>query len=574
MSEDCEALWLKNYGSVPHHLTYDTGSMYGMVHKIAEAYPRYPATFFMGGRVNYDELDRRILLTARALLAAGVRPGERVLICLPNLPQTVHCFYALNRIGAVAAMLHPLATAGDIQRSANIVRCRTAIVLDLFLDKFAGVTADGAPLRIICVHVSTELRGVKRAAYRLLRERKAVQAQRRIPVLDWPDFMAGAARVPELPPDGGGADDPAVVIFTGGSTGTPKGALLSNLNLNAMALQTVEAGNAITEQGSTMLAIMPMFHGFGLGVGVHTALGNGGASILIPRFTPKSYIQNLRWDKPNYIAGVPALFDAMIREPSARGLDLSFLKGVFSGGDAMTPDQHRRVNEFLDAHGSPVHVREGYGLTESVSANCLTPEDQYREGSIGVPYPDVYFKIVKPGTAEEVPVGREGEICISGPSVMLGYVDQPQETADALRRHSDGRVWLHTGDLGRMDGDGYFYFIQRIKRIIVTNGYNVYPSQVEQVLEAHPLVDRCCVVGVPDEHRGQRVQAYIQLIRGTAPSDEVRRDLSAYISHAVAAYAKPRDLFFTDELPTTLVGKVDFYRLSHQGADSQGEAES
>jgi long-chain acyl-CoA synthetase len=244
--------------------------------------------------------------------------------------------------------------------------------------------------------------------------------------------------------------------------------------------------------------------------------------------------------------------------------DLSCLKGIFCGGDTLTVELKRRFDKFLDEHNGRIHIREGYGTTECVTASCLTPIHLAKEGSIGQPLPDMYYKIVKVGTEEEVPYGEEGEICIAGPTVMLGYLNQPEETEKTLRRHADGLLWVHTGDLGVMDSDGFVYFRQRIKRMIITNGYNVYPSQLENILDAHEYVQVSCVIGVPDPIRMQRVKAFIVLKTGIEPTDETKEKIMAYCRKNIAKYALPREIEFRDSLPKTLVGKVAYRLLEEE----------
>ena len=246
------------------------------------------------------------------------------------------------------------------------------------------------------------------------------------------------------------------------------------------------------------------------------------------------------------------------------GADLSCLKGVFSGGDSLSVELKKRFDRFLYDHKATIQVREGYGTTECVTASCLTPVNSYREGSIGFPFPDTFYKIVKPGTQEEVPDREEGEICISGPSVMLEYLHHPEETAQTLQTHPDGRRWVHTGDLGSMDEDGYIYFKQRIKRMIITSGYNVYPSQLENILDAHELVQMSCVIGVPDPYKMQKVKAFVMLKPGIAPSEERKQELLAYCRKNIAKYAMPYDIEFRETLPKTLVGKVAYRELEEE----------
>ena len=264
----------------------------------------------------------------------------------------------------------------------------------------------------------------------------------------------------------------AVILYSGGTSGYPKGIMLSNLNFNALALQSIEACGCLKE-GYKVLSIMPIFHGFGLGICIHTVLNFGGCAIILPQFSAKTFHKLLKKYKPNVIAGVPTLYEALINNKKMQRMNLSYLKCVISGGDSLSVNLKKKLDKFLQEHGTDIQVREGYGLTECVTGSCLTPTNFYKEGSIGIPYPDTYYKIVKPGTDEEVLCNEDGEIVISGPSVMIGYLKAREETNKTIRKHNDGLMWLHTGDLGCMDEEGFVYFKQRIKRMIVSSGYNI-----------------------------------------------------------------------------------------------------
>lgn len=268
--------------------------------------------------------------------------------------------------------------------------------------------------------------------------------------------------------------------------------------------------------------------------------------------------------KPHFIAGVPTIFEALLHIPSLDGVDLSFLLGMFCGGDSLSVELKKKIDLFLKEHGASIQIREGYGLTECVTASCLTPKDIYHEGSIGIPFPDTEYRIVKPGTDEDLPFGEEGEIILTGPTVMLGYLNNPKETESVLRTLSDGRTWLYTGDLGYMDEDGYVYFRQRIKRLIITNGYNVYPGQIENIIDACPEVAYSCVIGVKDPRRMRRVKAYIVPKEGVTPDKDCEKRIMEYLSRHVARYALPREIEFRKELPKTLVGKVAYRLLEEE----------
>ncbi|MCL2227964.1 MAG: AMP-binding protein, partial [Oscillospiraceae bacterium] len=316
--------------------------------------------------------------------------------------------------------------------------------------------------------------------------------------------------------------------------------------------------------GYKMLAILPIFHGFGLGVCIHTALITGATTLLIPQFSLKTYAKLLQKYKPHYIAGVPTLYEALLRMPNIEKLDMSQMEGIFCGGDTLTVELKSKVDAFLKARGSKEQIREGYGMTESVSANCLTPRNFHKVGSIGIPYPDMYIKIINPGTQERLPYGEEGEIAISGPTVMKGYDNNEEETAQTLQTHEDGRTWLHTGDLGMMDEEGFLYFRQRIKRLIISSGFNVYPSQVENVIEQHESVQISCVIAVPDDFHMQKIKAFIVLREGQEPTEQTKASIIEHCKKNITKYAMPREFEYRKELPKTLIGKVAYLELEKE----------
>ncbi len=558
-----KAPWLEHKDAeVPATLTYSTLTMCGRVEEMVRKYPDFIAYEFMGKETTYAQMWEKINHVARSLKAIGVREGDRVTICMPNAPQTVCMFYAVNMVGAIANMVHPLSAESEIAFYLRDSASVAAITLDQFYPKFEHVRKAVDLPYLIVTSVADELKPAMALGYKLTEGRKNSRVPKKGGVLLWKEFLKRGEhleiyRVPRKD------TDPAAVLYSGGTTGTTKGILLSNRNFNALAAQIV-ATNPFFKPGHKMLAIMPMFHGFGLGVSIHSMLANGGECILIPRFTPKTYAQLLKKYQPNLIAGVPSLFEALLRIPEMKGVDLECLKGVFSGGDSLSVELKKRFDQFLHDHGCKVGVREGYGTTECVTASCLTPIHKEKEGSIGIPFPDTYYKIVEPGTENEVPYGTEGEICLAGPTVMLEYVNQPEETANTLRRHADGYTWVHTGDLGMMDEEGFIYFRQRIKRMIVTNGYNVYPSQLENVLDGHEYVHLSCVIGVPDPIKIQKVKAFVVLKPGYVPTSSCKQELLDYCRKHIARYAMPYDIEFREELPKTLVGKVAYRILEEE----------
>ena len=575
MSQALSAPWLNFYGDMPKTIQYPHKTIFEMIQDAARKHPNNVAYEFQGKETTYKEFVARIELTAKSLLAMGIQKGDRVTVCMPNTPQGVDMFYACNRIGAIANMIHPLSAPGEIAFYLNFSHSKVILTVDMFYYKVAETLPElKEPCKIIVARIQDELPPALKVGYALTKARKI----KKLPAKSgdyiwWNDFIAkGRASKEKLPRDMGRYDEGCAILYSGGTTGTTKGILLSNLNFNALALQTIAASGYYPDiSDMKMLSVMPLFHGFGLGIGIHTALIGGATCILVPQFNVKIYADLLMKKKPNLIPGVPTLFEALLRAEKLENADLSFLRGVFSGGDSLSIELKKKVDAFLTAHNSPVQIREGYGTTECVTASCLTPFNMYREGSIGIPFPDTYYKIVKPGTTEEVAPNMDGEICISGPTVMLGYVDNPQETADTLRRHADGRIWLHTGDLGFMDRDGFIYFRQRIKRMIITSGYNVYPSQVENIIDSHEKVLLSCVVGVKDPYKMQKIKAFVVPKPDIEPSDALKDELMTYLRAKVAKYSMPYDIEFRTELPKTLVGKVA-YRILEEEANELEEA--
>ena len=566
MSEkEVKAPWLPHMGNVPAHLEYPEGSMYDAVEAVAKAYPNNVAFDFMGKSTTYRQLIQEIQRCARALKTIGVRENDCVTIAMPNCPQATYMFYAVNLVGGICNMIHPLSAEKEIEFYLNESKSVTVITLDQFYNKFEAVRQNTGVVNIILARVKDALSKPVKAGYMLTEGRKIQKIPDDAPVIRWKDFLRlGRACFWNYKVERK-ASDPAVILYSGGTTGKTKGILLSNRNFNALGRQVI-AANPMFRPGDKMLAAMPLFHGFGLGVCVHTMLSSGGRCILVPRFTAQSYAKLISKYRCNFIAGVPTLYEALIRIPDMKNADLSCLKGVFSGGDSLSVELKKKFDKFLYDHKATVQIREGYGTTETVTACCLTPTHISKEGSIGIPFPDTYIKIVKPDTDEELPYGEEGEILLAGPTVMQEYINHPEETARTLRTHDDGLTWVYTGDLGYMDSDGFIYFKGRAKRMIVSSGYNIYPGQIENILDAHEKVHMSCVIGVPDPYKMQAVKVFLMLKPGVEANDATKEEIMAYCRKNIAKYALPREIEFRDELPKTLVGKVAYRQLEEEEA--------
>lgn len=555
------------------HLEYPELTMFQMVERMAKEFPNGPAYEFYGTKTSYQAFLHRIERAARAFLTLGIERDDAVTICMPNTPQALDCFYALNRIGAVANMVHPLSACNEISFYLNLSQSKAILTVDMFYEKVEQALKEvDHPVTILVARMQDELNPILSTLYTIKKGKDYLKFPNSDHAFLWKTFLKRGDGNIQLPESVYDTKHTSVILYSGGTSGTPKGICLSDLNFNACAMQAKEAIGVEFGYGLTMLSCMPCFHGFGLGINLHTVLIHGACCILMPSFTSKSYANMLAKKKPNFIAGVPTIFEALLHMPQLDGVNLGFLQGMFCGGDSLSVELKKKVDTFLKEHGSSIQIREGYGLTECVTASCLTPKDVYKEGSIGLPFPDTFYCIVKPGTDEEVPRGEEGEIILTGPTLMLGYLNNEKETAETLRTLPDGRTWLYTGDLGYMDEEGYIYYRQRIKRMIITNGYNVYPGQIENVIDSCPEVSYSCVIGVKDPRRMQKVKAYIVLKDGVVGDDACKERIMTTLQHNVAKYALPREIEFRSELPKTLVGKVA-YRMLEKEANHEENME-
>ena len=550
--------------NIPLKLDYYDGTMYEAVEKIAKQYPNNVAFDFMGRSTTYKKMIDQINKCAKALRTIGIRENDCVTIAMPNCPQAIFMFYAVNLVGGIANMIHPLSAEKEIEHYLNVSNSVLAITLDQFYNKFENIRENTNVVNIIIASIRDELSRPIKAGYMLTEGRKIKPIPKDAPVIRWDQFMKISNSCFYNYKKERKANDPAVMLYSGGTTGTTKGIVLSNANFNNLGQQIV-ATNPMFRVGDKMLAAMPLFHGFGLGVCIHTMLSQAGRVILLPRFTPKSYAKAILRNKCNFIAGVPTLFEALLRNDAMKNKDLSFLKGMFSGGDSLSVELKKKIDNFLYDHHATIQIREGYGTTETVTACCLTPPTMYKEGSIGIPFPDTFIKIVEPETDNELPYGQEGEILLSGPTNMQCYWNNKEETDMTLQKSDfDGLTWVHTGDLGYMDEEGFVYFKGRSKRMIISSGYNIYPAQLENIIDAHDDVLMSCVIGVPDSYKMAKVKAFVTLKPGIQPSEEEKQKILAHCSKHLAKYAMPYDIEFRDDMPKTLVGKVAYRILEEE----------
>ncbi|HXV57524.1 MAG TPA: AMP-binding protein [Gaiellaceae bacterium] len=555
--------WLRFYGGVPESLDYPDVTLYEALRESIRRTPDAIAYDFYDTTATYRELGEEIDRFSAALVSLGLEPGDRMTISLPTCPQGVIAFYAAARAGVVASLIHPLSAPVEVEGFLNRSGSRVALGLDAFYASFGDIEGRTPLETLILTSIPDYLGPLKRLGFRLTKGRKIPRVPPDPRVRRWSELMAQAR--PDVPPAPVRTDEPVAILYSGGSTGTPKGILLSHRNFVTEGLQ-VRAWVHLGPE-DTILAALPIFHGFGLAALVNAGLLSGCRLLLVPVFSPETTAELMRMKQPTLIAGVPTLYEALVRDPALRKADLSSLRAAFSGADSLPEPVRLGFEALVAERGGNVKLLEGYGLTESLTAVIGMPVAESRPGSIGVPFPDTLAAVCRPGEAEELPPGEEGEICICGPSVMLGYLDDPDSTSATLLRHPDGRTWLHTGDIGRMDEDGFFYFTSRLKRMIKSSGFNVFPSQVESALYDHPAVAEACVVGIPDAAQGERVVGVVVPAPGAEAGEELAAELIEHCRRRLIKWSCPRAIEFRDELPKTRVGKIDFTTVAREAAE-------
>lgn len=557
--------WRTSYDPwFPDHLKYPEHTMYEAVSETAEEYESETALYYFNSQMTYAELMHEIDKASKALRADGFDPKDVVTICLPNIPQAVILFYAINRMGGICNMLHPLSPAAEIVETMKKTNSPALFIFDAQLKKHGKQLENEQIKRIVSCSVATYMDKLTATMFKIKFGRKIGKMPEDGPYLSYPEFLSKADGQGYPPVYKRPARSPAVYLHSGGTTGEPKTIVLSDYNFNALAVQG--PGIIGTEDGPVNMrdhlhiAILPLFHGFGLGIGMHLMLSLGIKLVLVPKFTPEEMAKVIKKHKPTVLAGVPTLFEGMTRAKSLKRADLSHLNHVFCGGDPLTPELRKRVEAFLHEHGANLKIREGYGLTETVTVNAVSPYIKNKEETVGLPLSDIHIKICDLETGETLPLGEEGEICVTGPTNMLGYLNDPEATKHAMRIHDDGLTWVHTGDLGKMDEEGYVVFLQRLKRIIKVSGVPVFPSQIEKLVETHENVKEVAAVSMPHPYKMEVVALFV-IKQGEKDDAALTKEIEQMITDKLLVYAKPALIRYVDKMPLTLVGKIDILAL-------------
>ena len=518
---------------------------------------------YFNNKMTFRTFLNEINICAKALKSQGIREGDVVTICMPNTPEAVIAFYAVNEIGAIANMLHPLSAEEEIKFSLQSTKSVMLIAINLSYEKVREIIDDTDVYKTIIVSASDSMPTLLKFGYNITQGRKIVKPKKSESYLYWKDFMDKGKNYNNKVLVKTTKDQPAVILHSGGTTGVPKNIVLTNGNVIALAKQGGIIFPKIRTEDS-MLAVLPLFHCFGLCVCVNCVLTLGSTVILVPQFDAKRFDKLFKSYHPTIVAGVPTLYEALLTNKHMDGMDLSYVKYAISGGDSLIPEKNETVNKFFKQHGANINIIQGYGMTETSGPVCAQVLDATVPGSIGIPFPSNEVKIVNPDTKEIVPYGETGEICISGPTVMLGYLDNEKETNEILQMDKKGKVWVHTGDLGYMTKEGIVFYVSRLKRMLIVSGYNVYPSHIENVLLKHPDVLNCGVIGIPHPYKVQVPKAYIVLKNGIKDKMKVRNDIKEYCKKNLAAYIVPKEFEFRESLPKTMIGKVNYRELEKE----------
>jgi long-chain acyl-CoA synthetase len=548
--------WLAHYDKgVPQTIEIPNAPLFYFLEESARKYPDRACTIFKGAVITYKEMNAITDQVAAALADMGVKKGDRVGIFMPNTPQFVMAYFGILKAGGVVVATNPLYTPPEIEHQAGDAGIEVMFVMTNFYNTIKKAQPKTKIKKLIVTNLKETLPPILRALFTLLREKKGgFRIEGGLKEGDiWMQELLGKYKDAPRPKVEVGPDDTALFQYSGGTTGISKGAVALHRNVVANTLQIKSWMTGLDEGKEIVLMAIPLFHVYGMVAGMNFALASGASMVMVPNPRDlKDVLENISKYKATIFPGVPALYNGINNHPDVKAgkYDLSSIKACISGS---APLMRETKEQFEKLTGGKVF--EGYGLSEAPTATHCNPLlGENKTGSIGMPLPGVEVKIISLDDGEtELPQGEIGEIVLQGPQVMKGYHNMPTETANTLRTLKDGKVWLFTGDIARVDEDGYFYIVDRKKELIKPGGYQVWPREVEEALAAHPKVLEVGVAGIPDPYRGETVKAWIVLKPGESVDEA---ELKAFCKERLAAYKVPTHYEFRSELPKTTVGKI------------------
>lgn len=554
--------WLKFYSEEAIKATIPECSIYEYLWENNKEHLKDFALNYFDKKMTYGELFEEIDKAAKAFSALGVKKGDIVTFAALSCPETVFALYALNKIGAIPNMVNVLSSADDFKRYINEVDSKVFVCWNVFYNTATEKLNETSAKVVVVIEPSNYLPSVKKALFKLKKSPKINYSNT---ILNWNAFI-NQGKTACLESVHVSADSTCVIAHTGGTTGEPKGVLLSNKAINAVALQFDNASEHYRQE-IYMNLIVP-FVIYGIGVNLHMPLCLGMTVVLIPFFKPEEVPNFFLHYKPNLVISIPSYWAPLLTSKKARRADFSFLRIAGAGGDGLTVELQNQLDDFLSSHNSKALIHNGYGMTEVCASAICAWDYAVREGSIGIPMPYNNVKIVEPETDNELGYGEIGEVCISSPSVMLGYYKNEQATNELIRKHSDNCKWVHSGDLGYIDEDGFVFLTGRIRRIILTSyteiPSKIFPDQIEKVILKHPAVFQCCVVSDPHPKYKFVTKAHIVLRDGFTIQEEIQTQIIKLCKENLPDYSIPFSFCFRDELPLTAVGKVDWRKLEEE----------
>lgn len=543
---------------MPKDIKYFDGGLYDVVYESSCKWPHNTALEYFDTQITYKDLIKKINKVAAALKAIGAEKGEKITVCMPNTPEAIYMFYAINEIGAVANMIHPLSSEKEIEDYVNQAESRIMLCVDVSYPKVENIIKNTRIEQLVVVSPTRSMDLIVRVVYKLTKGRKN-HIKKSQHVITWDQFLSKANKFIGNPHARVNATDDAVIMYSGGTTGKPKGIILSNLNFNAQALGAKYLVPELFKPEYSFMAFLPNFHAFGLGCCIHMPLYFGARTFLIPQFNPKKFKSYITRYKVDILVGVPTVFEYLTKIKFKKD-GLKNVKYVVSGGDMISMSSKEIINDFLKKHGSKAIIENGYGLTEASGGFIFSPRSVAEEpDTIGYPIPDNEVIIMDLKTKKPAKLGQDGEILVRGLSVMKGYLKKPKETKEAFVKIGN-KKYLRTGDIGYADERGVIHFRSRLKRMIVSNGYNIYPANVEDVTLKCKDVSACAVVGREDKLRGEKVVVFV-VAAPNAREHTIRKELNAIYKKHLAKYEIPREICFIDALPKTKLAKVDFKAL-------------
>jgi long-chain acyl-CoA synthetase len=539
-----ERFWHKSYApGVPKTLDYEKITVSEALSRAAKNFPEHTALNYMGKKITYRALDGLINQFARALQDLAVKPGDKVAVCLPNIPQVIIANMAIFRIGAVTVQNNPLYTERELTYQLNDSESKHVITLTLLIPRMQKIKPQTKLQKIIGCHINTYLPFPKKQLFPLVKKDMYRKVEPTEDVLVFKDIISKYSAAPME--DLSKWDELGAMLYTGGTTGVSKGVMLSHANLSSNVQQFIAWFPDLKPGAERLIGNFPVFHVAGFTAIQNMITWQGWENIMVPRPEPKINIEIIKKYKPTFLPAVPTIFVGLLADPEFRKLDFSSLKGFFSGA---APLAAATINDLKELTGAT--MCEVYGATETAPVATVTPwGGTIKPGTVGVPVPDTDVKIVDvadPG--KTLGIGEAGEIAIKGPQIMMGYYKKPEETKHALK---DG--WFFTGDIGKFDEDGYLSVVDRKKDMIIAGGYNIYPVELDDILMGHPKILEACAIGIPHEYRGETVKAFIVVKEGETLTEE---EITAYCKEKLAAYKVPKIFEFIDELPKSAVGKV------------------